>query len=143
MRRLRAGELLALAGAGAVIGSLFAPWYQNSEQTFDAWDTFGPSVALLLAASCAALALVVATLVERSTAFPVWLGNWCVVLGVIAVVAALVRVLERPDHATKLCAGAWIALAGAVAILAGCYQALRDERVSLYDEATPPPRPRP
>jgi hypothetical protein len=59
------------------------------------------------------------------------------------VIAAIVRVLERPDHATLLCVGAWLALAGSVAILLGAWQALRDERPSLYEPATPPPRPRP
>jgi hypothetical protein len=59
------------------------------------------------------------------------------------VIAAVVRVLERPDHATTLCAGSWLALAGAVAILAGAWQSLRDERPSMYEPARPEPRPRP
>jgi hypothetical protein len=59
------------------------------------------------------------------------------------VVAAVVRVLERPDHATSLCAGTWLALVGAVAILVGAWLALRDERPSMYQPATPDPRPRP
>ena len=52
-------------------------------------------------------------------------------------IAALVRVLERPDHATSLCGGAWLALAGAVAILLGAWQSMRDEHTSLYEPATP------
>ena len=57
---------------------------------------------------------------------------------VIAVIAALVRVFERPHHATALCAGAWLALVGAVAILLGAWQSLRDERTSLYGPVSPP-----
>ena len=68
---------------------------------------------------------------------------WCVLLGLIAVIAAIVRVLERPDHATMVCIGAWLALAGAAAILVGAWLALRDERPSLYQPARPEPRPRP
>jgi hypothetical protein len=143
LRRLRLGELLALAGAACVIVSLLEPWYESSLGRLDAWDTFGPGVALLMAAACAALALVFATLTERSPALPVSLEVWSVLLGLIAVIAAVVRVLERPDHATSLCAGAWLALAGAVAIFAGAWQSLRDERTSLYEPANPELRPRP
>ena len=53
------------------------------------------------------------------------------------VIAAVVRVLERPDHATGLCIGAWLALVGAVAILFGAWLALRDERSSAVRR---PPR---
>jgi hypothetical protein len=142
-RRLRAGELVALAGAILVIVSLVEPWYEGMLGTLDVWDTFGPGVALLLAATCAALALVLSTVTERSPALPVSTAVWTVLLGVIAVVAAIVRVLERPDHASSLCVGAWLALAGAVAILLGAWLSLRDERPSLYAPARPEARPRP
>ncbi len=143
LRRLRLGELLALVGAACVIVSLLEPWYQGALGRLDVWDTFGPGVALLMAAACAALALVLATLAERSPALPVSLAIWTVLLGLIAVIAAVVRVLERPEHATSLRAGAWLALAGAVVIFAGAWQSLRDERTSLYKPANPELRPRP
>jgi hypothetical protein len=143
LRRVRLGELLALLGAACVIVSLLEPWYYGALGRLDAWDTFGPAVILLMAAACAALALVLSNLAERSPALPVSLAVWSILLGLIAVIAAIVRVLERPDHATSLCAGAWLALAGAVAILAGAWQSLRDERTSLYESASPKPRPRP
>ncbi len=143
MKRLRFGELLALVGAICVIVSLFERSYEAPVGNLDAWDTFGPAVVLLLAAVCAALAMVVSALTERSPALPVSTAVWCVLLGLIAVIAAIVRVLERPDHATEVCFGAWLALAGAALILAGAWQALRDERPSLYKPAQPEPRPRP
>jgi hypothetical protein len=142
-RRLRPGELLALAGAVCLIVSLFEPWYESPTGSLDAWDTFGPGVALLIVAVIAALVLVFGALIERSTALPVAAAVWSVPLGLAAVIAALVRVLERPDHATALAAGAWLALAGAVAILLGAWQSMRDEHSSLYEPATPEPRPRP
>ena len=142
-RQLRGGELLALVGAGCVIASLLRPWYESPAGNLDAWSTFGPSVALLIAAACAALALVVAAVTERTAALPVSAAVWCVLLGLIGVVAAIVRVLERPDHATALCAGAWLALVGAVAIPLGAWLSLRDERGSLYPPASPQRRPAP
>jgi uncharacterized membrane protein HdeD (DUF308 family) len=143
LKQLRFGELLALAGAICLIVSLFVRSYEGPAGSLDAWNTFGAGVALELAAVCAALAMVISALTERSPALPVSTAVWCVLLGLIAVVAALVRALERPDHATEVCLGAWLALAGAVAILAGAWLALRDERPSLYEPARPEPRPRP
>ncbi len=143
LRRLRVGELLALAGVALVIVALTRPWYESPLGNLTAWDTFGPTIVLILAAVCAALAMVVSALTERSTALPVATAVWCVPLGLMAVIAAVVRVLERPDHATGLCAGSWLALVGAAAILVGAWLALRDERPSLYGPAAPPPRPRP
>jgi hypothetical protein len=143
LRRLRIGELLALAGSACVIVSLLEPWYESAIGTLDAWDTFGPAIVLLLAALCAALAMVISALSERSAALPVATAVWCVPLGLFAVIAGVVRVLERPDQATSLCIGPWLALAGAVLILIGAWLALRDERPSMYTPARPQPRPRP
>lgn len=140
---MRVGELLALAGAACVILSLFLRWYETPTGSLDAWSTFGPAVVLLMLGAGAALVLVAATLTERSTALPVAAAVWTFAVGLMAVVAALVRVIERPDHATSLCAGAWLALAGALLILAGAWQSMRDERTSLYAPAAPPPRPPP
>jgi uncharacterized membrane protein len=143
LRRLRLGELLALAGAICVIVSLLQPWYENSLGKLSAWDTFGPALVLLIAAAAAALGLVVSTITERSTALPVAAAVWSTLLGFVAVIAALVRVLERPEHASALCAGAWLALAGAVLMLVGSWQSMRDERGSMYEPAEPPPLPPP
>jgi hypothetical protein len=142
--KARAGEALALAGAVCVIVSLLLPWYEGSSSgTLDAWDTFGAGVVLILAAAAAALAMCVSAVAERSTAVPVTAGVWADLLGIAGVIAAIVRLLERPDHATGLCAGPWLALAGTLAILAGAWASIRDERGSLYPPAEPQPRPRP
>lgn len=143
VRWLRSGELIALAGVALVVTSLFLRWYEGPGGTLDAWDTFGPGMALVLAAAAAGLALVVSTVTERTVALPVSLAVWTVVIGVAGLVAAIVRVLERPGHSTTVCVGAWLALAGTVAILAGAWQSLRDERTSRYDPADPQPRPLP
>jgi hypothetical protein len=88
----------------------------------------------------AALVLILATVAERTPALPVAAAVWGVLFGLVAVIAAVVRVLERPDHATSLCAGAWLALVGAVAVLLGAWQSIRDERTSRYEPAAPQAR---
>lgn len=143
LRQLRLGELVALAGTVCLAISLVEPWYEGPLGKLDAWDTFGPAVALLLACLCAALAMLIAALSERSAALPVSSAVWCVLLGLVGLIAAIVRVLERPDHAGSVCVGAWLALAGAAAILLGAWLVLRDERPSLYRPVSPEPRPRP
>ncbi len=142
-RALRLGELVALVGVVCIAISLVEPWYDGPIGKLDAWDTFGPAMALILACLCAALAMLISALGERSTALPVSSAVWCVLLGLVGLIAAVVRVLERPAHAGSLCAGAWIALAGTAAILLGAWLVLRDERPSLYRAAHPEPRPRP
>jgi hypothetical protein len=143
LRRLRLGELLTLAGSICLVVSLFTTSYEGPAGNLTAWNTFGPAVLLELAAICAGLAMVVSALTERSPALPVSTAIWCVPLGLFATIAAIVRVIERPDHATAACLGVWLALAGAIAILLGGWQTIRDERPSLYEPARPEVRPRP
>jgi hypothetical protein len=144
LRRLRIGELVVLAGTICLAVSLAEPWYDGSiSGQLDAWDTFGAGMVLLLATLCAGLAVVVSAIGERNAALPVSAAVWSVLLGLVGVIAAVVRVLERPDHASTLCIGAWLALAGAVLILAGSWLVLDDERPGSYTPISPAPRPRP
>jgi hypothetical protein len=143
LRRLRSGELLALLGAIAVVVALTQRWYEAPQGDLDAWNTFGPTIVLLTLAAAGGLWLALATVAERTTALPVAAAVWGTLLGIVGVVAAVVRLLERPDHATMLCVGAWLAFAGALLVLAGCWQSMRDERPQLYTPAEPPARPAP
>jgi hypothetical protein len=143
LKRLRAGELLVLAGGICLAVSLFEPWYHGIIGTRNLWETFGPSAVLLLVALVGALTMVASAFAERSPALPVSSAVWCVLLGLIGVIAALVRLIDHPEHAASLSIGPWLALAGTVAITVGAWEALRDERQSLYMPAEPAPRPRP
>jgi prepilin signal peptidase PulO-like enzyme (type II secretory pathway) len=142
LRRMRSGELIALAGAVCLIIALALPWYDNGGK-LTAWDTFGVGVVLLILAAGAAIVLAIATVTERTTAIPVAAGVWSTLFGILAVIAAFVRLLERPDHATEVCSGAWLALAGALLVLVGSWQSMRDERTGLYPPDATPPREAP
>ena len=142
-KMLRAGELLALSGAICLAVSLFEPWYHGIIGTLNLWDTFGPGAVLLLVALLGALTLVASAVADRSTALPVSSGVWCVLLSLVGLVAAIVRLVERPEHAGSLSIGPWLALAGTIAIGVGAWESLRDERQSLYTRGEPAPRPRP
>jgi hypothetical protein len=138
--RLRAGEILALIGAICVIVSLKLRWYETAQGSLSAWNTFGPALVLLMLSAMGGLALALATVTERSTALPVAAAIWGTLLGFIGLIAAIVRVLERPQGASSLCAGAWLALAGAVLLLVGSWQSMRDERTELYPASDAEPR---
>jgi hypothetical protein len=144
VRRLRGGELLALAGSAAVAASLALPWYSSPTGDLGAWKTFGPAVALLIVAALLGVALALVTLTERTPALPVATAVWSTLFGLVAVVAAAVRLLESPDGASSPRVGAWLALAGALALAIGSWQSMRDERTSLYplpERADPRPAP--
>lgn len=143
LSRLRLGELAVLLGCACTIAALALSWYQTPEGNLSAWATFGPAVVLLMLATLAGLALVVAAVTERSTAVPVAAAVWSTVFGIVGVVAAVVRLLERPHHAGALCAGPWLAFAGTLLIFAGSWQSMRDERSSRYPPAAPKPREKP
>jgi hypothetical protein len=138
--RLRLGELAVLAGAVGIVVALTLPWYENSQGKLSAWDTFGFGVVLLIFCAAVGLVLVLATLTERSTALPVAAAIWSTFFGLLGLVAAIVRLLERPEDAHRLRAGAWVAFAGALLVLAGSWQSMRDERTNRYPPATPEPR---
>jgi hypothetical protein len=145
IRRLRLGESVVLVGVGCLVASMFFPWYSSPAGNLSLWETFGPGAALMLAALCAGLAVVVAALAERGEDPSVAVASavWGVLIGLAGTIAAVVRVFERPDSAGSTCAGPWLGLAGAAAILIGAWLVLRDERPSLYRPANPAPRPRP
>jgi peptidoglycan/LPS O-acetylase OafA/YrhL len=138
--RMRLGEWAALVGALCIVVALTLPWYENLEGKLSAWDTFGPMVVLLMLAAAGGIGLAIATLTERSPAFPVAAAVWSTLFGIIGLIAAVVRVLERPHDATMLCAGAWLALAGALLVATGSWQSMRDERTSRYPPSKPEPR---
>lgn len=142
--KLRAGELIAAVGIACTIGALVRPWYETPSGNIGFWDTFGAAAVLMLLAAAAAVALVVSAALERdSVAVPIAAAVWTGVLGLAGTVAAVVRVLERPEHASGLCGGAWLGLAGAALILLGAWVTIHDERPSRYRPASPQPRPRP
>ena len=138
--RLRRGELVAGAGALLLLVTLFMHWYTGSDGYYlpqDGWGSVGWLVLIpVVLAIAVALALVVATLIERdSTAIPVAIGVVTVPLGLLATPAVVVRLLAEPglgsgltDAQVEVELPAFLGLAGAVAILVGAWIAIGDER---------------
>ena len=127
-RRLRPAELLALVAGVLLAVSLFLPWYEFAGVQHDAWNSL--TVAELPAAGAAllALALVAATIMQRSPALPVALAVWTTTIGLVGVLAVVIRVIALPGAASERCYGLWLALAGAIGVLVAGWLSMRDER---------------
>jgi hypothetical protein len=140
LRRLRSGELVALAGSLCIVAFLALPSYHAPTGELGAFRTFGAGAALLMLAALFGLGLALATVTERTPAIPVATAVWSTLFGLAALIAAIVRLLERPGGASSPATGGWLALAGALALVAGSWQSMRDERLSLYLPAEPSER---
>jgi hypothetical protein len=126
-RRLRPAELLALAAGLLLAVSLFLPWYQFPAGNEDAWSAVAVSAIAPALAALLALALVAATLFQRSPAVPVAIATFALAVGFIAVVVVVVRTLALPGAASDRCYGLWLALAACVGVTLAAFLSLRDE----------------
>jgi hypothetical protein len=140
LRRLRAGEWIVALSGVALFVSLFLPWFGGGRS---AWEALGVTDVVLAVIAATALGLVVATATQDVPAVPIALEAVVTLLGVVAVVLVLVRVISPLDGREW---GLWLGLAAAVGIAAGAWLGLRDERVAGAPpppevEALPAPRP--
>jgi hypothetical protein len=144
---LRKGEVLAGAGAVALLVSLFLPWYGLGPVPAEVtgWGAFSVVDVILLATGLLGLAVPVTCLLHRTPAIPV--GVALVACGVASLVTLLVlyRMIDQPgpDDLVEVRAGAWLGLAGVVAIVAGGWIAMADERMEVAEVPFVPARPAP
>jgi hypothetical protein len=139
---------------------MFVEWYDGLHLAFrlgsfyfphtsqDAWNAFTVIDIYLAVTAAAALALFYTQATRSSPALPVALSVVVTVLGAVAVVLIVYRILDPPgldfgrpvpafitDHLSReLGPGAWIGLAAAVAITVGGWRSMRREGVAPRDE---------
>jgi len=132
-------------GVIAVAVGLATPAYVRHGLGVGSFETFGAAVALVVVAACAGVAVVLTAAFERSSAVPIATVVWATWLALAGLVAAAVRLGERPDHVSGLAVGSYLQLGGCVALVVGCWLAMRDERTDLYRpvevEQRKPPKP--
>jgi hypothetical protein len=131
LRRLRIGELgLGLAGL-ALLVSLFLPWYgAEGGGDLTGWEGLSAVDVALALVAAAALSVPVVTAGQRVSAVPIALDAIVTLLGLVALLLVLIRLLALPDAADGREPGIWLALAGAAGIVAAGGAAMRDERLS-------------
>jgi hypothetical protein len=126
--RLRPGELVAGFGGLVLAVAMFLPWFEFRSGNLDAWSAFTVVDAVLALTALAGLGLFWVTLTRASPAIPVAAGVWTSMLGLIATLCVVVRLIAHPAGSFDTCFGAWVGLAGAVLVLAGAWTGVNDER---------------
>ena len=113
-QRLDAGPAVAATGAALLLVSLFVEWFSPR---LSAWNAFEALDVLLAALALAALAL---ALVRLRGAAPAD-GRLLLALGAVALLAALVQVVDPPPLLAdrNLRAGPWLALSASLLLLLG------------------------
>jgi hypothetical protein len=127
-RRLRAAEGLVAIAATALAVSLFLPWFEFSAGQEDAWRSLTVTEIPAVLAAIVGLALVAATLIQRSPAIPLAFAVWTATLSALASVVIAVRAIALPAGAFDRCYGLWIALAASLLLFATAIGSLHDER---------------
>ena len=98
MRRLRDGEWIALAGAVALIASLFLHWYGTEAGGAEAtaWQAFGILDVVLVLLALVPVALFATQATRSSPAIPVFFSVMTIVAGLLAVLLILLRIVFQP-----------------------------------------------
>ena len=132
MRRLRAGEWLAAAGAVALLVALLSPWYgaRARSETLTGFESFAVIDVLLVALAALALALGALQATRDTPVAPVSAAVLTATFGILCVLAVLYRLVNQPgsNELVEVRPGAWLGLAATVATAAGGWLSVADER---------------
>lgn len=141
LRRLRLQEWAAGACGAALIASTFLHWYRVGPERRDAWQALGALDVALALVALMAIAVAVVTAAHRSQAVPTALEALLVLLGLIATVWLIVRVVSppgwTPQHGpratgyrpgTDVLAGAFVGLVSCLGLTLAAMAGIRDDR---------------
>lgn len=124
LRRLRTGEWVAGLAGLALLASLLLPWYDGRT----GWESLGLLDVALAFVGLAALAIPFVTAAYRVPALPLALQSLTTLIGILALLCVLGRVLNLPDWANDREWGLWAGLLATAGVVVGSGLAMRDER---------------
>jgi heme A synthase len=141
LHKVRPGDVLAGLGGVALLVVMFVPWYgflegaytgtrdiaaNNTDQS--AWQALHVTLVPLVLLALLGIALLVTTAFERTSAYPVAAQVLTALVGTIASVWILIRLLNPPgpNFAADRLWGAWAGTALVLAITAGAWWSMRD-----------------
>ena len=128
LRRLRVGEWIVGAAGLLLLVSLFLTWYGEPSST--AWEAFAVLDVILALVALAAVSVPVVTATHRVPALPLAIESLTALLGFVAVMLTLIRVLNLPGEADGREVGLWLGLVSTLGVFAGSLVGIRDERRS-------------
>jgi hypothetical protein len=132
VRRLRIGEVVFGGSGVALILLLFAVrWYAHGSATgSNGWHTIAHLRWLLLGTGVVAVGAVLITATQRTPALPVAAGVLTTVVGALALIWLVYRVLISPPGTNELSdvsPGAYLSLVAAAGVVLGGWWSIRDE----------------
>jgi hypothetical protein len=149
LSRLRRGEIVAGISGVVLLLSLFVTdWYGTkgpisptaallgATTSFNGWHSLSNVRWLVLATALVAIALAYFQATRRSPAIPVCLSVILSVLGLLAVLFLIYRVLINvpgPDSVINRKAGAYLGLLSSIAVFYGGFASMRQEGIASRD----------
>jgi len=130
LRRLRSGEWIAGISGLVLLVALLMPWYGDDAGSRTGWQSLGALDVVLALVALSALSVPVVTAFHRVPAVPLAHQSLNTLVGGVAVLLVLIRVLNMPDWASGREWGLWVALAATAGVAAGDLLAMRDERLT-------------
>jgi hypothetical protein len=171
LRRLRASDWLAALSGAALVGLLWAPWYRSfvapagahvaigkggwtayaaipaiSVHSFNGWQAMAVNDFIFLLAGLLGIWLAVATASSSTQAVPIAASVFATLIGLLASVLAVVRLIWPPDLGpgpTARQGGVYLAMDAAVVLTFAALVSMRDERrgEGIHVPITPLPAP--
>jgi hypothetical protein len=162
LRRVRTSDWAAGLFGAALIGLLWAPWYRAFERPsgtffFDrsrlpasdwsGWQSMAVNDVIFLVAGLLGIWVVVATATQSTGAVPIAADAFASLVGVVASVLAVIRLIWPPDLGlgpTNRAAGVWLGTGAALAMTFSALASISSERRGEGVEVpvTPLPAPR-
>lgn len=168
LRRLRASDWLAALSGAALIGLLWAPWYRAFAlppgsvvssgggwtaysriphvASFNGWEAMAVNDFIFLLAGLLGIWLAVATAMSSTQAVPVAAAVFASLIGMLASLLAVVRLIWPPDLGpgpTARQGGVYLAMDAAIVLTVAALMSVRDERrgEGIHVPVTPLPAP--
>jgi uncharacterized membrane protein len=151
LRWLKPGEIVAGAAGVLLMVSLFLPWYSVGVELpgagrlvarISGWEALTVIDVLLAIAALCGIALLVAQATARRPDLPVTLSVISTVVGIMATLLVLFRLIDAPAPSDRAI-GIWLALLGAAGVAAGGWRSIADERNRGVPERPVEARPAP
>ncbi|HEY7629826.1 MAG TPA: hypothetical protein VH817_03955 [Thermoleophilaceae bacterium] len=142
LRRLRAADVFAGLFGAALVGLLWAPWFEHAT----AWQAMAVNDVILFVAGLMGIWLFVGTMASSTAAVPLTTSVFAALLGLLGSVLAVLRLIWPPDLGpgpTDLAWGAWAGTAAVIGLALSAGVAMRSERRTTIDIDAIPVTPAP
>lgn len=129
------GELVGAAGGLGLLVASFLPWYSAGGEDATAWQAFSVVDLVIAAAAVAGLSVGVVVLFRISVSYPVAGSAVATLLGGLALLLIVYRLLDPPEDGLDVEFGAWLGLLAAAGVGIGGYLGMQDPSTTRASSA--------